>query len=412
MTRSQVNLRESARPSMLCTNCQNWAALCALVLLTSCDRGRPVEKPPTPVKVVRVEERSESTGARYSASIEPATRVEVAFKVGGYITALHQRSGRTVQEGDYVPAGTVLASVRQADYTLKVNQAKSQLLRARAGFEASRSQVAQSEAPLEQAKLNWTRAQNLFASQSLTKPDYDAAKANYDASVARRQSAQAQVNASEAEIAGATASLSEAETALGDAALKAPISGTVLQRKIELGSLVAPGTPGFTLADVSSVKADLGVPDFVVSKLHTGQPLDVTTEALPGAVFRGRITSIAPAADPKTRVFAVQITVPNPGGKLKTGMIASVEINDPGAGRPALVVPLTAIVQSKEGRERYAVFVVQEQGGVTVAKLRTVRLAEAVGGSVSVHAGLQAGEQVVASGAFLLVDGERVRIIQ
>jgi RND family efflux transporter MFP subunit len=384
----------------------------SLLLSTACRQSHPVEKPPTPVKAVRVEERTESTGARYSANIEPATRVDVSFKVGGYVTAIHQVSGRNIQEGDYVPAGTVLASVRQSDYTLKVNQAKSQLLRARAGVEASRSQLAQAEAPLEQAKLNWARAQNLFASQSLTKPDYDAAKANYDASVARRESAQAQLSASEADIAGATAALSEAETALGDAALKAPISGTVLQRKIELGSLVGAGTAGFTLADVSSVKADLGVPDVVVLKLHVGQALDVNTEALPGTSFRGRITSISPAADPKTRVFAVQVTIPNPGGKLKTGMIASVEINEPGAGKSELVVPLTAIVQSKEGRERYAVFVVEDQAGTAVARSRTVRLGEAVGGSISVRAGLRAGEHVVSSGAFLLVDGERVQVIQ
>src|SRR5437588_11634168 len=130
-----------ARTRLACASA--FLSVFSALALCSCHQTHSVEKPPTPVKVIRVEERTEATGARYSANIEPATRVDVAFKVGGYVTAIHQVSGRNVQEGDYVQAGTVLASVRQSDYTIKVNQAKSQVLKAQAGQEASKFQLGQ-----------------------------------------------------------------------------------------------------------------------------------------------------------------------------------------------------------------------------------------------------------------------------
>src|SRR5262249_29356239 len=150
----------------------------------------PADKPPTPVKVKPVEAYAIHTGVRYSANIKPYTQVELAFKVGGYIETIHQVRGvdgrmRNVQEGDFVKKGTVLARLREADYTARRNQAKSQWEEARSSLITLKAQVAEAEAAHVRAEQDFTRAKNLLESQSLTKADYDGAKAQFDGSQAR-----------------------------------------------------------------------------------------------------------------------------------------------------------------------------------------------------------------------------------
>ena len=169
---------------------------------------------------------------------------------------------------------------------------------------AAKGQLAQAEAGFENAKLNYDRAIALYASQSLTKPDFDAAKAKYDSSVALVASAQAQ--------------LAQAQLALDDCAVRAPLGAWVLSRNVEVGSLVGPSSPGFTFADLHLVKAVFGVPDVAIKNVALGAAQTLTTESLPGE-FHGRITAISPAADPKSRVFSVEVTIPNPQGVLAGG---------------------------------------------------------------------------------------------
>ena len=118
--------------------------------------------------------------------------------------------------------------------------------------------------------------------------------------------------------------------ALGYCELKAPFDSWVLKRNVDVGTLVGPATNGFTLADTRSVKAVFGVPDTAIGRIKLGSPQTVTTEALPGA-FSGHVTSISAAADPKSRVYSVEVRIDNPQNLLKAGMIASITI---GAGQP------------------------------------------------------------------------------
>src|SRR5204863_9108264 len=113
-------------------------------------------------------------------------------------------------------------------------------------------------------------------------------------------------------------------------------------------SLVAAGTPAFVLADTSSVSVRFGAPDTMLPNLKVGLALTVTSEAITGAEFHGRITSISPAADARSRVFDVEIAVPNPRNQLKSGMIAALEVPGEPIRQPVTVVPLTAIVRSKD----------------------------------------------------------------
>jgi RND family efflux transporter MFP subunit len=152
-----------------------------------------------------------------------------------------------------------------------------------------------------------------------------------------------------------------------------------------------------------------------VQRIELGQSLDVTTEAFPGTTFAGRVTAIAPQADAESRVFNVEVTIRNRDGRLRAGMIGTVDVptdaGDPRAEPAAASVPLAAVVRSEADSDRYAVFVVESSGDEHVVRARPVTLGAAVGDGVTVTSGLRPGERVVVMGATLVADGEAVRII-
>jgi RND family efflux transporter MFP subunit len=333
--------------------------------------------------------------------------VDLAFRVNGYVQSILQVNGRNVQEGDPVAAGAVLARVRATDYAAKVTQARSQVVDAGAALAGARAQLAEAEASMRKADQDFDRARSLFGSKSLTKPDFDAAQAQRDAAHARANAARSQIQSMEAKISGAEGQQTESETALGDTALKAPFAGLILARRVENGALVGAGIPVFTLADVRRVKVVMGVPDVSLRQFHLGARLPVTVEAVRDPLRHGRITSISPAADPKGRVFTIEVTMENPKGVLKPGMIASVSV--PGSGGPPVAsVPLSAVVESTQDPDRYAVFVVQRVNGKTVARRQKVTLGEVKGNMIAVREGLTAGQRIVVSGGSLLTDGQEV----
>lgn len=360
-------------------------------LAAGCAKVEGVEaKAPQPVRAATVEAAAAPGGIRYSATIEPYEQVALAFKTSGYVDLVLTRRGadgrmRTAQPGDVVSRGTVLARIREDDTRDRVGQ--------------SRSRLAESEASLVKARLDLERARTLFAADSLTKPDLDAAQAAHDGAEARVRSAQAD--------------LELAESALADCRLVAPSSGVVLERAVEPGSLASPGAASFVIGDVGSVKARFGIPDSAIASVRLGDAIDVTVEAIGAATFPGRLTAIAPAADPQSRVFDVEVTIGNADGRLRPGMIGTVEIGEPAATTPRpLTVPLTAIVRSPAGLGQFAVFVVERRGDTETARARQVRLGEVLGNGIAVLDGLEGGESVVVSGATLLVDGAAVKTIE
>jgi multidrug efflux system membrane fusion protein len=330
-------------------------------------------------------------GLRYAVTTQPSESVTVAIKASGYVASVHQVRGddgrvRTAQPGDVVRAGTALVGVRDAEYVERLHEAEGGL------DEATASHT--------RARLDLDRALALFAAESVTEPDRDAAQAVFDAATARLATARARVAA--------------ARLALADCIVTAPLDGVVLERRIEVGMLAGAGTIAFALARLSEVRAILGVPDSVVSRLAVGQRLTMTTEAFPGTSFAGRVTGIAPSADPQSRLFAVEMTLPNRDGRLKPGMVGAVELQStaPQVAAPSSVaVPLAAVVRSLTDPDGYGVFVVDSEGGHDIARARPVTLGTAVGNAVAIAAGVRAGERVIVMGATLVTDGEMVRVI-
>src|SRR5262249_49239489 len=158
------------------------------------------ERVPTPIKVQRVGQSEQLPISRYSASIEPALRVSMAFRVGSYVEALGQvvlpsAGRRALDQGDFVKRGTVLARLRDDDYVQKVATARAVTAEAR------------SQEKLAKAELE--RATRLLESHSITKAEYDSKAANTEYAQANTQAALARQ--------------AEAEVALGDTVLRAPI---------------------------------------------------------------------------------------------------------------------------------------------------------------------------------------------
>ncbi|HWR35912.1 MAG TPA: efflux RND transporter periplasmic adaptor subunit [Clostridia bacterium] len=364
------------------------ACLTAALFLCACHSNKPVPQPPQAVQVQEVQTTSgRGTDARFSALVLPDSQVALAFRVPGYITSLGTVRGqdgsfREIAEGDRVAKGITLARLRPSEYRKKLQQATSQTEAAGA--------VAQ------KAKLDFERATRLYASQSITRPEYDAARAQYDATQAQARGAHAQKG--------------EAEIALRDATLNSPISGDIVKKNVEVGSLVGSGTLAFVVANTDRVKVVVGVPDLTVQSLKVGLPVTIAAEALPNRTFDAKISRIASAADPKTRNFDVEVAIPNLRHALKAGMIASLQLATSAPSSATTVVPISAIVQSSKGT--YGVFIVAKENGANVARLRTVDVGEVLGSDIEVSRGLEKGDTIVTTGATVLKDGQQVEVLR
>ena len=132
---------------------------------------------------------------------------------------------------------------------------------------------------------------------------------------------------------------------------------------------------------------------------------------MPGTEFRGQITSVFPAADPKSRAFNVEVTIPNPKFLLRPGMVVSLRVGTKQAAPAQPVVSLNTVMKAKGDPNGYAAFVVTEEGGRQVARLRDVKLGESYGNTVAVTEGLKQGDRVITTGGTLVTDGDQVKVI-
>jgi RND family efflux transporter MFP subunit len=127
-------------------------------------------------------------------------------------------------------------------------------------------------------------------------------------------------------------------------------------------------------------------------------------------LLEGRITRISPSADPSSRVFEVEAALPNPDGRLKVGMLATLGLGD-AAPAGSLYVPLAAVVRPAGDSSGYAVYVVRDSGGAAAARLRPVKLGEVSGNVIAVQQGLAQGDRVIVRGATIVADGQRVQVM-
>lgn len=377
------------------------ALLCCIGALGGCHSGPPPATIQT-VSATTVRQVSEERGERYSATINPNAQVQLTFKSGGVVEYIRKINGpdgreRLIDAGDPIKEGEDLAHVRTKEYDAQLQQVKSQVLQADAQLQAA-------QATEMQAKSNYDRANALYSQASLTKPSYDQAKASYD---------QAQASVEQAKAAGAAArqAVIQTQVAVGDTAVRAPFDGSIAQRNIDIGGLAGPSNPAFVVIDTHVVKAAFAIPESALSSVHQGQRLNITLDT-PAETVRGYVTSIAPAADPKSRVFTVQLTIPNPKNEILPGTIGSLALTPSGGPVSRVLIPLSAVVPSSRTVGGLAVLVVEERDGHTYVHSQDIEAGETVGNAVTVESGVTTGQSVVTTGAQLVHDGQEVRILQ
>ena len=292
-----------------------------------------------------------------------------------------------VDIGDRVKTGEVVIKLDRTNFNLGVKQAQAALTAAEAA-------ITQANARFEQAEKEYRRATELLEEKVIPQSRFDASEAAFRAAKEMVSSARAQREQAKAAL----------ETALAyfkDAYIRSPISGTVVERNVEIGQTVAPGSRLLRIVDQVSLKLDVDLPEADFGRFVIGTTALITTDAFSGYEFSGKVTVVNPMVDRKTRTFRMRIEVPNPAGKLVDGMFAKVKLSV--EKRRSIAVPRNAL-QRIPGSGTYYVFVVE--GNKT--HKRTIRIGAMNDQYAEVMDGLVENDKVITSGAGRLRSGTAV----
>lgn len=289
--------------------------------------------------------------------------VTVAADLPGLVDRIAFESGRYVREGDVL----VALDTRQ-----------------------EQAQLAAAEAQRELARLNFERMQALVVDGAISRADYDRAAAEQKSTDAR---------------------VGEIKAAIARKTIRAPFSGVLGLRQVNLGQYLSGGDPIVPLQSLHPIYVNFGVPQQETSRMRIGRRVRITTDDLSGVEFTGRITAVDSVVSEETRNVRVQATVPNPDGKLKPGMFVQTAVVT-GAARATVALPASSISYAPFGD---SVFVLAEMKGPDGRPYRGVRqqfvtLGPARGDRVAVLAGVKAGDEVVTSGVFKLRNGAAVLV--
>ena len=279
--------------------------------------------------------------------------------------------------GDKVKRGQIIAEIEASD----VGQARAEFVSAKARFAAADANLKR-ETDLAEKKISSAREREVAHAQWVTE------QAGVRAAVMRLRA----IGLSPADIEEA-----EKHDLGGRVQIRAPISGTVIERKVTLGQAVERATDAFKIADTTHVWVSLDLYEKDLARVHVGQEVELRTDSRPGELFRGRVAFIVPVIDEATRTAKVRLEFPNPNGILHAGQLVTARIlADPKlATSEVLAVPRSAIEQV-EGKT--VVFV---KAGEAFER-RNVLLGTSGGDRVEIRKGLSAGEMVAVDGAFLL----------
>jgi RND family efflux transporter MFP subunit len=239
-----------------------------------------------------------------------------------------------VKLGDAVARGQRLARIEDREIREQVKQAE-------AAFEVARATIRQREADLKFAETNLQRSRELFERQLLPKQTLDDADARYQAAVAQLELSRAQLTQSQAR-------LEELRINLANTVIVSPVNGFVAKRHADPGAYASQNAPVLDLVDISMVRLIANVVEKDMRRVGTGDSANVEVDAFPGETFTGRIARVAPVLDPATRTAQIEVEIPNPTKRLKPGMYARVNLTIEQRAN-ALVVPANAVID-REGQ--------------------------------------------------------------
>jgi HlyD family secretion protein len=364
--------------------------------------------------------------------IVAAHKIQVAAKVVGKVKWIG------VDKGDKVREGEVMVRLEDDEYQAQLQQAKGQLANLQARLDEALNgsrpeEVAQAQANLEVAKsdlenarITLDRNRNLLREQVISRQQLDDAQARYDSAqhrvnalqkafeLVRIGPRQEQIAALRGQVEQAKGAVAYADTALANTVIRAPVTGTILERAVEKGEFVTTGFVGdrgakgyvVSLADLKDLEVELDISQADFAKLKFKQRGIVTTDAFPDRQYKGFIAEISPEANRQKATVQVKVKIAEPDEYLRPEMNASVAFvsDEKAAPEPAAAAKPVVIVPASAVREN-AVFVFLDGKAVR----RTVKTGATSSQGIRIEAGLNGGEDLIVSPPAGLKDGDKVR---
>ena len=320
---------------------------------------------PPPEAVTTIIARQERWPARMSAigTMAAVQGVTVSADLPGIVDRITFDSGKPVNVGDVL----VELDTRQ-----------------------EQAQLAAAEADRDLAKLNFDRLEGLVNLRAIARADYDRAAAEQKRTEAR---------------------VGEIRATIARKTIRAPFSGILGIREVNLGQYLSAGDPVVPLQSLDPIYVNFGVPQQDAGQARVGRAVRITTGDAAGVAFRGNVTAMNSVVDEATRNIQVQATVANPNGKLRPGMFVQVEVLV-GASNRIVALPASAISYAPYGDSVFVVTDMKNPKGEVYRGVRQqfVKLGAAQGDQIAVVTGLKPGEEVVTSGVFKLRNGAAVLV--
>jgi membrane fusion protein, multidrug efflux system len=315
-------------------------------------------------------------------------------------------SSATVKEEDWAPALSAVGSisaVQGAVVSAELGGVVSQVAFENGGVAKKGDLLVQLDASAEEAQLKSAEA------------DLELARADLQRSrdlVSRKVISKAEMDASESKFKQKEGGVEQMRSMIAKKTVRAPFDGQLGIRQVNVGQMINAGQQVVPLTSLDPVFADFALPQQYLGQLTPGLEVHVTTDALPGRVFSGKVTAINSMVDSSTRNITLQATLENPDHALRPGMFAKAEVTLPEKHK-TLVVPGSAISYAPFGD---SVFVIDKKKDEKTGKesqvirQQFVRVGEARGDFVAITQGLKAGEVLVSTGVFKLRNGMTVTI--
>jgi HlyD family secretion protein len=318
-----------------------------------------------------------------SGEIKPTTYTNVTAQGFGRITEILVKEGDHVKKGDrLLLQENIQASADVQAQAAAINSAESGVEAAQASYKAAQADLLLQQANLEKAKLDWERGQGLYKDGLIPKQDFDQRKTGYDAAVAQVDSSKARVlslkatlDQVRAQVTQSRAVLVHTQDILRKTTYVSPINGIVSYLPERVGDYVVPGIQNsngsflMTLSDMSVVTAEVKVDETDIVAVKIGQDADVSIDAVPGKVFKGKITEIGSQAVLRTsglattqsttsnqeaKDFKVVVTLTNPPENVRPGLSTTAKIKT-AEKKNVLAIPIQALaVRTRKDLEEAA----------------------------------------------------------
>jgi HlyD family secretion protein len=372
--------------------------------------GREAQPPSVETAIARVGQLERPLV--YTGNTQPVREVSLSPQVEGRLLQLRADVGDRVRQGQILAElDDTLLQTALSEAEAELAARESEVTRAKSQVNNAQTRIRQAEVELNQAQADEKRMMSLveegaISIQQAELAQTQAAVAAQTVSSAKEQTrieqdavaiAQKRVNAQRAVVA-------QLRERRSFAFLQSPLTGIVLRKATETGNLVQPGSEVLSIGDFSQVKVITPVSELFLSQITPGQSVKVTLDAFPGQSFSGRVNRISPTADPVTRQVPIEVVIPNPDGKIGSGLLARVEFS---SQRPSRVIIPEAALQ---GEEQNTVFVLQKNQDQPTVSARKVMVGDRSNNQVEILASLQAGESFVVRSSRPLKDGETVRL--